>query len=82
LKYYETFSEKVKETKRKLLEFLIKAKREGKTVAGYVPREKGIRFSIFVAFDKIFWIILSTVMYTNKESICQVLIFLFAIPIK
>jgi len=41
LKYYETFSEKVKETKRKLLEFLIKAKREGKTVAGYGAPGKG-----------------------------------------
>jgi SAM-dependent methyltransferase len=41
LKYYETFSEKVKETKRKLLEFLIKAKRKGKTVAGYGAPGKG-----------------------------------------
>ena len=41
LRYYETFSEKVKETKRKLLEFLIKVKREGKTVAGYGAPGKG-----------------------------------------
>ncbi|MGH8579651.1 MAG: methyltransferase domain-containing protein [Gammaproteobacteria bacterium] len=41
LKCYFTFKEKVKETKRKLLEFLIKAKREGKSVAGYGAPGKG-----------------------------------------
>jgi len=35
LDYYLSFGEKVKETKKKLLEFLIKAKREGKSIAGY-----------------------------------------------
>jgi hypothetical protein len=30
-----SFAEKVKETKRKLLAFLIRAKREGKSIAGY-----------------------------------------------
>lgn len=38
---YFTFSEKVKETKRKLLEFLIRVKREGKTVCGYGAPGKG-----------------------------------------
>lgn len=38
---YATFSERVKETKRKLLSFLIKAKSEGKTVAGYGAPGKG-----------------------------------------
>lgn len=38
---YAAFSEKVKETKRKLLEFLIKAKREGKSIAGYGAPGKG-----------------------------------------
>ena len=38
---YAAFSEQVKETKRKLLEFLIKAKREGKTVCGYGAPGKG-----------------------------------------
>ena len=41
LEHYFTFGEKVKETKRKLLEFLIKAKREGKTIAGYGAPGKG-----------------------------------------
>jgi hypothetical protein len=41
LEYYSTFGEKVKETKRKLLEFLIGAKREGKTIAGYGAPGKG-----------------------------------------
>jgi SAM-dependent methyltransferase len=38
---YSGFSEKVKETKRKLLEFLIQAKREGKSIAGYGAPGKG-----------------------------------------
>ena len=41
MRTYDTFSEKVKETKRKLLEFLIKVKREGKTVCGYGAPGKG-----------------------------------------
>ena len=36
-----TFAEKVKETKRKLLDFLISAKREGKSIAGYGAPGKG-----------------------------------------
>jgi hypothetical protein len=38
---YSNFAEQVKETKRKLLEFLIKAKGEGKTLAGYGAPGKG-----------------------------------------
>ena len=41
VKTYEAFSEQVKETKRKLLDFLIKAKREGKSVAAYGAPAKG-----------------------------------------
>jgi C-methyltransferase C-terminal domain/Putative zinc binding domain/Methyltransferase domain len=41
LAYYFSFAEKVKETKRKLLEFLIKAKRSGKSIAGYGAAGKG-----------------------------------------
>jgi SAM-dependent methyltransferase len=41
LDYYFSFGEKVKETKRKLLEFLIEAKREGKSVCGYGAPGKG-----------------------------------------
>jgi 2-polyprenyl-3-methyl-5-hydroxy-6-metoxy-1,4-benzoquinol methylase len=41
LAYYADFSEQVKETKRKLLEFLIRAKREGKSIAGYGAPGKG-----------------------------------------
>jgi SAM-dependent methyltransferase len=41
LNYYSSFGEKVKETKRKLLEFLINAKREGKSVVGYGAPGKG-----------------------------------------
>ncbi|MDO8706960.1 MAG: class I SAM-dependent methyltransferase [Sulfuricaulis sp.] len=41
LDYYSSFSEKVKETKRKVLDFLIHAKREGKTVVGYGAPGKG-----------------------------------------
>ena len=38
---YANFSEQVKETKRKLLEFLIGAKRAGKSIAGYGAAAKG-----------------------------------------
>jgi hypothetical protein len=38
---YARFAEKVRETKRKLLLFLIEAKREGKTVVGYGAPAKG-----------------------------------------
>ncbi|MBK7894892.1 MAG: class I SAM-dependent methyltransferase [Candidatus Promineifilaceae bacterium] len=38
---YADFAEQVKETKRKLLAFLIQAKREGKTVVGYGAPGKG-----------------------------------------
>ena len=41
LEAYSAFEEQVKETKRKLLEFLIKAKREGKSIAGYGAPGKG-----------------------------------------
>ena len=38
---YSDFAERVRETKRKLLEFLIEAKRQGKKVAGYGAPGKG-----------------------------------------
>ena len=38
---YAAFDEQVRETKRKLLDFLIEAKRNGKTVAGYGAPGKG-----------------------------------------
>jgi len=38
---YALFGEQVKETKRKLLEFLIEAKRKGKTIVGYGAPGKG-----------------------------------------
>lgn len=41
LEHYSTFGEQVKETKRNLLEFLIAAKREGRTIAGYGAPGKG-----------------------------------------
>lgn len=41
LAYYRTFGEQVKETKRKLLNFLIEARSQGKTVAGYGAPGKG-----------------------------------------
>jgi len=41
VEYYTVFEEKVKETKRKLVEFLIDAKRAGKTVVGYGAPGKG-----------------------------------------
>ncbi|MBJ6110372.1 methyltransferase domain-containing protein [Hymenobacter sp. BT523] len=41
LGFYADFAEQVRETKRKLLEFLIEAKRAGKTVAGYGAPGKG-----------------------------------------
>jgi SAM-dependent methyltransferase len=41
LQTYFSFTERVKETKRKLLEFLIAAKRSGKTVVGYGAPAKG-----------------------------------------
>lgn len=39
--YYFSFGERVKETKRKLLEFLITAKRDGKSISGYGAPGKG-----------------------------------------
>src|SRR6266478_5035453 len=41
LERYSRFAEQVKETKRKLLEFLISAKRNGKKIAGYGAPGKG-----------------------------------------
>jgi SAM-dependent methyltransferase len=41
LERYSAFTEPVEETKRKLLQFLITARREGKTVAGYGAPGKG-----------------------------------------
>jgi SAM-dependent methyltransferase len=41
LETYANFGEQVKETKRKLLEFLIEARRAGKTVVGYGAPGKG-----------------------------------------
>lgn len=41
LKTYSLFEERVKETKRKILEFLIAAKRDGKMVVGYGAPGKG-----------------------------------------
>ncbi len=38
---YSSFAEKVKETKRRLLDFLIRAKREGKSIVGYGAPGKG-----------------------------------------
>jgi hypothetical protein len=38
---YRTYAERVKETKRKLLAFLITAKRDGKTLVGYGAPAKG-----------------------------------------
>lgn len=38
---YESFAEQVRETKRKLLEFLVSCKRHGKTVVGYGAPGKG-----------------------------------------
>ena len=41
MEHYFSFSERVKETKRKILTFLIEAKRSGKSVAGYGAPAKG-----------------------------------------
>jgi len=41
LETYHVFDEKVRETKRKLLDFLIAAKRQGKTIVGYGAPGKG-----------------------------------------
>jgi len=41
LEHYFSFTEKVKETKRRLLEFLIDAKRSGKSIVGYGAPGKG-----------------------------------------
>jgi hypothetical protein len=41
LNYYAAFGEKVRESKRKILSFLIEAKRGGKTVAAYGAPGKG-----------------------------------------
>ena len=41
LSFYDTFEEQVRETKRKLLEFLINIRRQGNTVAGYGAPGKG-----------------------------------------
>ena len=40
---YRQFGQKVKATKRKILQFLIEAKETGKTLAGYGAPGKGTR---------------------------------------
>jgi hypothetical protein len=42
LKFYEHFPEQVRETKRNLLEFLISAKRQNKSIVGYGAPAKGV----------------------------------------
>jgi SAM-dependent methyltransferase len=41
LGYYRAFEENVRETKRKILDFMIKVKREGKSIVGYGAPGKG-----------------------------------------
>jgi SAM-dependent methyltransferase len=41
IEFYTTFGKQVEETKRKLLDFLIQAKRQGKKIAGYGAPGKG-----------------------------------------
>jgi SAM-dependent methyltransferase len=41
IEFYADFARKVKETKRRILEFLIEAKNDGKTIAGYGAPGKG-----------------------------------------
>jgi len=41
LDFYLSFAEKVKETKRNILDFLIQAKKQGKTIVGYGAPAKG-----------------------------------------
>lgn len=41
IEHYTAFAEQVEETKRKLLDFLIQAKRQGKTIVGYGAPGKG-----------------------------------------
>ena len=41
MEFYLSFGERVKETKRNILDFLIKAKREGKSIVGYGAPAKG-----------------------------------------
>jgi len=41
MEYYRSFGERVRETKRNILEFLIRIKREGKSVVGYGAPAKG-----------------------------------------
>ena len=41
LDHYLSFNEKVKETKRNILDFMVKAKRAGKSIAGYGAPAKG-----------------------------------------
>ncbi len=41
MEFYKNFEEKVQNTKRKILEFLIKAKQEGKKIVGYGAPGKG-----------------------------------------
>jgi len=41
LTYYDNFAERVRETKRQILEFLISAKRQGKRIVGYGAPGKG-----------------------------------------
>ena len=41
LGFYQSFAERVKETKRNILDFMIKAKRQGKSIVGYGAPAKG-----------------------------------------
>lgn len=42
LRYYRSLPEQVKETKRKLLDFLIQPRREGKVVASFTGLASGV----------------------------------------
>jgi len=68
LDFYKSFEEQVKETKRKLLEFLMAAKRKGKKIAGYGAPGKGNTLLNYCGYVQILLTSQLTGALTNKVS--------------
>jgi len=71
LESYLTFTEKVQETKRKLLEFLIGAKRAGKRVVAYGAAAKGVTLLNYCGVRSDFIDYAVDLSRTNKITLCR-----------
>ena len=67
---YTRFEQQVRETKHKLLELLIDAKREGKTIVGYGAPGKGNTLLNYCGIRRTSWSSPSTATRTSTASFC------------